>query len=88
MSAAVIVSGARTPAGRLLGSLKEFTAMDLGGTAIKVALERGNLRRPGRLRDHGPGAPGRGRAETFQAGGGQGDALLPRVPGPAGPHDG
>ncbi|HKB30495.1 MAG TPA: acetyl-CoA C-acetyltransferase [Streptosporangiaceae bacterium] len=43
MSAAVIVSGARTPVGRLLGSLKDFTAMDLGGIAIKAALERAGI---------------------------------------------
>jgi acetyl-CoA C-acetyltransferase len=40
MSSAVIVSGARTPVGRLLGSLKDLNAMDLGGIAIKTALER------------------------------------------------
>ncbi len=43
MSAAVIVSGARTPVGRLLGSLKDFTAMDLGGIAIQAALERAGV---------------------------------------------
>ena len=37
-----------------------FSAMDLGGIAIKAALERAGVgRRAGRLRDHGPGAPGR-----------------------------
>jgi acetyltransferase-like isoleucine patch superfamily enzyme len=30
----VIVSGARTPIGKLSGALKDFTAMDLGGIAI------------------------------------------------------
>ena len=40
----VIVAGARTPMGRLLGSLKDFTAADLGGFAIKVALERSGVR--------------------------------------------
>ncbi|SEO90990.1 acetyl-CoA C-acetyltransferase [Trujillonella endophytica] len=39
----VIVSGARTPMGRLLGSLKDFSAADLGGVAIKAALERGGI---------------------------------------------
>jgi acetyl-CoA C-acetyltransferase len=39
----VIVAGARTPIGRLLGSLKDFTAMDLGGFAIKAALERAGV---------------------------------------------
>jgi acetyl-CoA C-acetyltransferase len=39
----VIVSGARTPVGRLLGSLKDFTATDLGGFAIRAALERAGI---------------------------------------------
>ncbi|NEK56818.1 acetyl-CoA C-acetyltransferase [Geodermatophilus sabuli] len=39
----VIVSGARTPMGRLLGSLKDFSAADLGGIAIKAALERAGI---------------------------------------------
>src|SRR5919109_3722559 len=43
MPDAVIVSGARTPVGRLLGSLKSFTAMDLGSFAIKAALERAGI---------------------------------------------
>src|ERR671925_779380 len=43
MPDAVIVSGARTPVGRLLGSLKSFTAMDLGVFAIKAALERAGI---------------------------------------------
>jgi acetyl-CoA C-acetyltransferase len=43
MSRSVIVSGARTPMGRLLGSLKDFSAVDLGGFAIKAALERAGL---------------------------------------------
>ena len=50
--------------GRLLGSLKDFSGADLGGVAIKAALERAGIsRRPGRLRDHGPGAPSRRRAD-------------------------
>jgi len=40
----VIVSGARTPMGRLLGSLKGFSAADLGGVAIAEALRRGGVR--------------------------------------------
>jgi acetyl-CoA C-acetyltransferase len=40
---AVIVAGARTPIGRLLGSLKDFTAVDLGGLAIRAALERAGV---------------------------------------------
>jgi acetyl-CoA C-acetyltransferase len=39
----VIVAGARTPMGRLLGSLKDFTGADLGGIAIKGALERAGV---------------------------------------------
>ncbi len=39
----VIVAGARTPMGRLLGSLKGFSAADLGGFAIKAALERAGV---------------------------------------------
>ncbi|MGB9375015.1 MAG: acetyl-CoA C-acetyltransferase [Jiangellales bacterium] len=39
----VIVAGARTPVGRLLGSLKGFSASDLGGFAIKAALERAGV---------------------------------------------
>jgi acetyl-CoA C-acetyltransferase len=39
----VIVSGARTPVGRLLGSLKGFSGADLGGFAIKGALEKGGV---------------------------------------------
>src|ERR1700712_3208012 len=43
MSRSIIVSGARTPMGRLLGSLKDFSAADLGGVAIKAALERAGI---------------------------------------------
>ena len=39
----VIVAGARTPIGKLLGSLKGFSATDLGGLAIKGALERAQV---------------------------------------------
>src|SRR6476469_11126096 len=39
----VIVAGARTPMGRLLGSLKDFSAVDLGGVAIRAALERAGV---------------------------------------------
>ena len=39
----VIVAGARTPMGRLLGSLKNFTGAELGGIAIKAALERAGI---------------------------------------------
>jgi acetyl-CoA C-acetyltransferase len=43
MAGSVIVNGARTPMGRLLGSLKDFTGADLGGVAIKAALERSGV---------------------------------------------
>jgi acetyl-CoA C-acetyltransferase len=43
MREAVIVGGARTPVGRLLGSLSAFTGAELGGLAIKAALERAAL---------------------------------------------
>ncbi|WP_370618660.1 acetyl-CoA C-acetyltransferase [Mumia sp. Pv 4-285] len=39
----VIVAGARTPIGRLLGGLKSQSASDLGGVAIKGALERAGI---------------------------------------------
>ncbi|MBP2476834.1 acetyl-CoA C-acetyltransferase [Crossiella equi] len=43
MSGSVIVAGARTPMGRLLGSLKDFSGAQLGGAAIKGALERAGV---------------------------------------------
>ncbi|WP_327636527.1 acetyl-CoA C-acetyltransferase [Kribbella sp. NBC_00482] len=39
----VIVAGARTPIGRLLGGLKGFTGAELGGFAIKGALEKAGI---------------------------------------------
>ncbi len=39
----VIVAGARTPMGRLLGSLRSFSGADLGGAAIKAALDRAGI---------------------------------------------
>ena len=39
----VIVSGARTAQGRLMGSLKGFSAVDLGAVAIKGALAKGKV---------------------------------------------
>jgi acetyl-CoA C-acetyltransferase len=44
MAEAVIVGGARTPTGRLMGGLKDFSAAQLGGIAIKAALERAGVR--------------------------------------------
>ncbi|MFW0790027.1 acetyl-CoA C-acetyltransferase [Gordonia sp. CPCC 205333] len=39
----VIVAGARTPFGRLSGALKGQSGADLGGTAIKAAVERAGI---------------------------------------------
>jgi acetyl-CoA C-acetyltransferase len=43
MSKVVIAGGARTPIGRFQGAFSGFTAMDLGGEAIKGALERSRV---------------------------------------------
>ena len=43
MAGSVIVAGARTPIGRLLGGLKDLSGPDLGGAAIKAALERSGV---------------------------------------------
>jgi len=43
MPGSVIVSGARTPIGKLLGSLAQFQAVDLGGIAIEAALSRAGI---------------------------------------------
>jgi acetyl-CoA C-acetyltransferase len=43
MAGSVIINGARTPMGRLLGSLNDFSGADLGGVAIKAALERSGV---------------------------------------------
>jgi acetyl-CoA C-acetyltransferase len=43
MPGSVIVGGARTPIGKLAGSLRDFSAMDLGGFAIKAALEKSGI---------------------------------------------
>lgn len=40
MTTSVIVAGARTPIGKLMGSLKDFSAQDLGAVAIRAALEK------------------------------------------------
>jgi len=39
----VIVGGARTPMGRLLGNLKDFPATQLGAVAIRAALQRAGV---------------------------------------------
>jgi acetyl-CoA C-acetyltransferase len=43
MAGSVIVTGARTPIGKLSGGLAPFSAQQLGGFAIKAALERAGL---------------------------------------------
>jgi acetyl-CoA C-acetyltransferase len=43
MTTSVIVAGARTPIGRLMGSLKDFSGSDLGAIAIKAALEKATV---------------------------------------------
>ncbi|QEN13296.1 acetyl-CoA C-acetyltransferase [Mycolicibacterium sp. ELW1] len=43
MTTSVIVAGARTPIGKLMGSLKDFSGSDLGGIAIKGALEKAGV---------------------------------------------
>ena len=44
MSGSYIVAGARTPIGKMSGALASFTAADLGGFAIKAALERAGVK--------------------------------------------
>jgi acetyl-CoA C-acetyltransferase len=43
MTTSVIVAGARTPMGRLLGSLTPCSGAELGGFAIRAALERASV---------------------------------------------
>jgi acetyl-CoA C-acetyltransferase len=43
MREAVIVGGARTPVGRLLGALSGLSGAELGGIAIKAALDRAGI---------------------------------------------
>src|SRR3954470_18860929 len=43
MAGSVIIAGARTPIGKLSGALSGFSAAELGGFAIKAALERAGL---------------------------------------------
>ncbi|MQR94029.1 acetyl-CoA C-acetyltransferase [Fictibacillus phosphorivorans] len=43
MTKSVIVSGVRTPVGKFGGGLSSLTASDLGGIAIKEALQRANV---------------------------------------------
>ncbi len=43
MAGTYIVAGARTPIGKMSGALASFTAAELGGIAIKAALERAGV---------------------------------------------
>ena len=43
MTTSVIVAGARTPIGKLMGSLKDFSGSDLGAVAIAGALEKARV---------------------------------------------
>src|ERR1700757_24601 len=43
MTTSVIVAGARTPIGKLMGSLKDFSGSDLGAIAIAGALDKANV---------------------------------------------
>ena len=43
MTDAFILSGARTPVGKLLGALKDFSAVDLGVVAARAAIERAGI---------------------------------------------
>jgi acetyl-CoA C-acetyltransferase len=43
MTTSVIVAGARTPVGKLMGSLSDFPAAQLGGIAIEAALSRAGI---------------------------------------------
>jgi acetyl-CoA C-acetyltransferase len=44
VAGSVILSGARTPIGKLSGALASFSATDLGGIAVGAALERASVR--------------------------------------------
>ena len=43
MTDAVILSGARTPVGKFMGALKDFSAVDLGVIAARAAIERAGI---------------------------------------------
>ena len=71
MTSTVIVAGARTPMGRFNGALASVSATELGGSPSAARWQSAGVaggRR--RLRDHGPGAAGRCRADPRPAGGG------------------
>ena len=43
MPGSVIVGGVRTPMGKLLGGLRDFSGTDLGAVAVKAAMERAGI---------------------------------------------
>ena len=43
MTTSVIIDGARTPVGKLLGAFASLSAVDLGAVAIRAALERSGV---------------------------------------------
>ena len=93
MPGSIIAGGARTPIGKLSGALKGFQAVDLGGLAIKAALEKagvggeqvdyvimGHVLQARRWADHRP--PGRGpRRHPDDRARGHGEQGLPVRPG-------
>lgn len=73
MKTSVIVAGARTPIGRLNGTLKGLSGTDLGGIAIKAAVERAGIT-PDQVQYVIMG-------QVLQAGAGQGPARQAAVKG-------
>ena len=47
MPTAVIVAGARTPIGRMSGAFAEVSAVELGGVAIRGAIDRAGIKAAG-----------------------------------------
>ena len=69
----MIVAGARTPIGRLNGSLGALSGSDLGGIAIKAAVERAGISSDQvQYVIMGAGTASRRGARTCKAGGHQG----------------
>lgn len=62
----VIVSGARTAVGKFGGSLKDYEATDLGGIAIKAAVERAGLK-PEEIDEVVMGCVGQAAENAFMA---------------------
>lgn len=62
----VIVSGARTAVGKFGGSLKDYEATDLGGIAIKAAVERAGLQ-PEEIDEVVMGCVGQAAENAFMA---------------------